>query len=157
MSVEDINAITGSVTSTDGTDTATTTATVFNEVDGTTGTDGNDIFKTFTGGSLDGGDGTDMLLVEDGSVDLSNVQNIEILKLDDTDGSDPLELSVTDVFNLTDGGNELLITGEGKVEIDSTWTKNETTSTPEQSVYEAVYNGSDIKLIIDQTVDTDLV
>ncbi|MBE0495145.1 MAG: tandem-95 repeat protein [Campylobacterales bacterium] len=125
------------------------------------GTAGDDILvPTLESTLIDGGDGIDTLVLSE-DIDLSNVRNIEILKLD-TDT--PISLSVEDVFNLTDDNNVLIVSGEGDVQItvdalenNDVWTKNDATSTPEQSVYEAVYNGSDITLIINQTVDTDIV
>ncbi|MBN2965126.1 tandem-95 repeat protein [Sulfurospirillum sp. T05] len=126
-----------------------------------TGTTGDDILvPTLESTLIDGGDGLDTLVLSE-DIDLSNVHNIEILKLD-TDT--PISLTAEDVFNLTDENNVLIVSGEGDVQIavdglddNEVWTKNDAASTPEQSVYEAVYNGSDITLIIDQTVDTDIL
>ena len=120
-------------------------------------TEGNDTFDNYVSGSeLDGLGGTDTLILEDGNIDLSNVSNIEIIQLEDSDQDSPLTLTAEDVFDLTDGGNALQVTGEGSVQIDSNeWTK--TGGNEAQSVYEAVYshNGSDFTVTI--TVDTDLV
>lgn len=125
------------------------------------GTAGDDILVPTSESTLiDGGEGIDTLVLSE-DIDLGNVHNIEILKLDT---SAPLTLSAADVFNLTDEHNVLVVSGQGNIKIavdaldnNEVWTKNDAASTPEQSVYEAVYNGDSIKLIIDQSVDTDIL
>ncbi len=64
MSVDEINAVTSSVTSQDGTDYATTTQTALNEISGTTGDDG--LYGSTGDDLMDGDSGNDALYGDSG-------------------------------------------------------------------------------------------
>jgi hypothetical protein len=167
LDVDDINAIQGSITSIESDGSfAFADEIALNEIVGTSGddtidgTDGSDLIIS-NGGSdtIDGGLGDDTLVVQGDSIDLSNVSNIETIKLDTPDTE--IELTVQDVLDISSDGT-LEITGDGSVKITTdsvednpVWTKDVDASTPEQSVYTAVYGSDSATLIIDQTVTID--
>ncbi|WP_263834096.1 VCBS domain-containing protein [Sulfurospirillum oryzae] len=157
MSTSDINAISGSVTSTDGTSTATTTETVLNEVTGVTGTDGNDLItgtissEALSGGKgndtlvydsadskIDGGVGTDTLLfTKNTTIDFSTldsstnpIKNIEVLDLTKANVT-ITNLSLNDVIDMTDTSHTLTILGDAadNVTVDSSTLNKTGTST----------------------------
>jgi large repetitive protein len=138
LNLEEINSIEGSVTSQEVIDSVvvdevTTTSTAFNEVDinldgSATGTDGDDLFKIAGDDyDIDGGDGDDMLqLVSGYSIDfsgLSTFKNIEQIDLSATGSNVLNNLSANDVLEMTDDGNEIVITGtsEDSVNLRGNW------------------------------------
>ncbi|MBU1435287.1 VWA domain-containing protein, partial [bacterium] len=71
---------------------------------------------TYTGSALDGGTGLDtMLLANSAGIDfdlVSNIANIEIIDLNANGGHALSNLSLQDVFNMTDANNEIRIIGD---------------------------------------------
>ena len=140
LSVTDLNAITASVTSTDGIDTSTTIETAKLEIDGTsdsetlTGTAADEVIDAGQGAdtvnagagddsiifdkldTVDGGEGLDSLVVVgDINIDFSalddNISNIEQVTLGDG-AQNITSLSVNDVLEMTDTDNLLRIDGD---------------------------------------------
>ena len=81
----------------------------------------------------DGGDGIDTLFLNTGSsIDLSvvseitNIDNIEIIELSENTALNGL--SAQHVFDMTDGTNDLTVTGDGSVTLDSNWSEVGTTN-----------------------------
>jgi len=115
---------------------------------------------------IDGGAGINTLALGTGnmSLDLSNVDNIEILSLDSTNITS--DLSAADVFGATtadtNGNHELTITGPGAVNLttdNSTGNEVWTDVTPSGTldgnrVFEATYSGDTVTLHIDTDITT---
>ncbi|MBO8087516.1 MAG: VCBS domain-containing protein [Marichromatium sp.] len=154
-------------------DIASTTETALNEVTETDGvfegTEGNDLIigtegndaingnggnDTIDGNGgndvIDGGEGEDTLIVDGESIDLSGLSNIETIDLQNG-GEINQEISAQDVLDITDGDNDLHITGEGEVQVANEWENTGDETDP--TVLEAVYSGDSANLIVDQTID----
>ena len=108
---------------------------------------------------IDGGYDIDTLIVtETGALDFSNVYNIEEIDLSGNGAQDISGLSLDDILNMTDGNNELSITGDAEDNvnaIDATgWTETSQTANATSTTY--VYNnGADtVTLTVDNTVDS---
>jgi VCBS repeat-containing protein len=132
-------------------------------LDGGAGTDvinaeaGDDTIVYDSADTIDGGDGYDTLFVSSGSsLDLSKVSNIEEIELSNED-TQIVNLSVSDVFEMTDSDHELAITGDGSVTLDSDWVKDDASSTTTQSVYKAVYNHDSTEYTVTLHVENDLL
>ena len=149
-------------------------------VDTLTGTDGNDVLYGGIGSddlfgglgndtliydaadsNIDGGDGIDTLALGSGniSLDLTNVDNIEILSLDST--SITTELTASDIFGATtadaNGDHELTITGDvtSDVNLSNEWTDvTPSGATDGNKVFEATYSGETVTLHIDTDITT---
>jgi len=101
---------------------------------------------------IDGGVGEDTLIVGSSSTfDLTNVQNIETIKLDGATLTD--EITVADVFGATTSGNhELSIEGSGQLNIVTTGEGGDWIQSPSDSgVFSAVYGTDTVILTIDDT------
>ncbi len=84
------------------------------------GQEGDDTIDGGTGDDIiDGGTGYDTLMVDSadegtgGVLDFSNVDNIELINLNDSGVVQNVEISLNDVFDMTDDNHVLQITGEG--------------------------------------------
>ena len=144
LDVNEISAIKGSVTATetDGGDTATTEATAnkgdsieFNEVDDTLVVYGD----------------LDLDFSDDNMKELSGISKIDL-----TDGSHDVELSLDKVLEMTDSDNELEITGDtdDKLDVDTTgWTETGDT-TDDVYTYNNDTSDSSITLTVDDQIDT---
>lgn len=95
--------------------------------------------------TIDFGAGEDTLIL-DGvtTIDLSNLENLEVVALKNTTLTD---ISAEDVFNINDS-HTLSITGDGTSSIDTTGWVFES-SNADVSIYSAVYNSTTVTLEID--------
>jgi Ca2+-binding RTX toxin-like protein len=102
-------------------------------IDGGAGND--EIVFDLLDSSIDGGTGNDTLLVtESGALDFSNVSNIETIDLTDGSAENITNISVQDVFDMTDDNNTLVINGDGgsdEVHLFNDGTKEWTAGTAE--------------------------
>ena len=130
---------------------------------------GDDILLYKTGGSFDGREGIDTLLLRPGEdIDFATdpfIRNIEILDLD-TAGADHIinNLTVQDVLDITDGNNDLKILGNSGDRVNllndgaDTWQHTGTAveGTITFDVYASVPN-SDVTVKIQQEIEDHLV
>ncbi|MFT5660783.1 MAG: hypothetical protein ACI9TV_001426, partial [Sulfurimonas sp.] len=137
------------------------------------GGDGNDYIDggagndTIDGGAgmdtIDGGEGADTLIVSGGTLDLSNISNIEVVQLGDDSsiiGSTPPEhISVTDVISATGNSNgTLVIESDGsptdtEVSVDTGSFVNHTTDT-DYNIYTDASGDVTLMIDIDIPIDT---
>ena len=89
---------------------------------------GNDTIIADFGDTVDGGDGVDTLFLTTGSVidlsgvgEITNIDNIEIVRL--SENTELNGLSAQNVFDMTDSTNDLTVTGDGDVTLDSSWSE----------------------------------
>ena len=105
-----------------------------------------------TATSMDGGSGTDTLLVEGESIDFDNISNIETIDLSSVAGSDLSNLSMEDVVDMSDEDNILTIEGDSNdsVGLTSDWTESGSSGS-----YTVYTNTSDatVTLQIDENID----
>ena len=130
---------------------------------------GDDILLYKTGGSFDGREGIDTLLLRPGEdIDFATdpfIRNMEILDLD-TAGADHIinNLTVQDVLDITDGNNDLKILGNSGDRVNllnddaGTWqyTGTAVEGTITFDVYASVLN-SDVTVKIQQEIEDHLV
>ena len=149
-----------SITMGDGDDSLSVSDKLQNNVEIDMGTGDDDItlnkINDSYNGKIDMGDGEDTLkLGSNLNLDFSKLDEISnVEKIDMTDGSHDIKLSLDDVLAMTDTDNELTIEGdsEDSLDLDTTgWTKDNTTDNT--STY--TKNGSEdsITLTIDDQID----
>jgi hypothetical protein len=108
-----------------------------------------------SGTSVDFGDGNDTLILDAGAsmLNLGNIANLETVELKGSNLTD--EIKVSDVFTATDGDNELVITGDGHVNVDTEWGAG--TVTGDVTVFSSTYNSNGTDYAVTLQVDNDLI
>lgn len=146
--------ITASVTSTDGTDTATTTI----------GGSGDETVVYESGDMVDGGVGYDTITVStDASLDnldFAKLDNIEEIDMSNSGMNAINNLSLNDVLDMTDTDNTLVIKGDDGVDtvnsVDTTgWTQSAKTDDGTNTTYEYTNDttSDSITLIVEDQID----
>jgi hypothetical protein len=107
---------------------------------------------------IDGGNGLDTLIIkETGTLDFSNVHNIETIDLTGNGTQDITGLSLNDVLNMTDANHTLTITGDAADSVgtvDTTgWTKGTETVNTGSHTYEYSNGADSISITIDDNVN----
>ena len=123
---------------------------------------GNDTITTSLGNdTIDGGDGFDTVIVADGTtLDFGLLDNIEQIDLSNGVNDILSNLSLDDVLDMTDGNNELIITGDAGDDVtavDTTgWTAVSESSNAGTTTYEYSKDGSgdSITLTVDDQIDS---